>query len=130
MMRLFNREVKQSMPWSKSIPKGEELPVLRAYLPSILSHNWYMKYAIPVNIKNQLDKSPSMSAPYRTAINTWGTKLAMKPMNDIIFGLTIIIRQIYNTQATLDSYWQELSTQEHRNSYMWYSTLNLSTYVS
>ena len=35
-----------SQPWSKSWPKGDAAPVLRAYFPSIASKVWYMKAAM------------------------------------------------------------------------------------
>ena len=38
---------KASQPWSNSIPRGEDVPFLRACFPSALSIIWYVKRQIP-----------------------------------------------------------------------------------
>ena len=46
MIKLLITAVTESMPWSKSMPRGDEVPVLLAYLPSVLSATMYTKKAI------------------------------------------------------------------------------------
>ena len=85
----LKRHVTASLPWSKSMPMGLPAPVLRAYLPSMLSRTVFAKYMIPAKTQNQLSIAPSASSPYSAYMARTDTKTHKKPVIVITFGANV-----------------------------------------
>lgn len=82
---------KQSHAWSNSNPRGEELPVLLAYLPSMLSSiqtnfsylTQQKKKSAPCNKQNHYGTGPLSEAPYSASMRRVGSTTHEKEMRVI-----------------------------------------------
>jgi hypothetical protein len=61
------------LPWSKSSPKGPEVPVLRACLPSIASRDWYTNRPIPKLQREKVFQIPAMGRNVNKRKNILGS---------------------------------------------------------